>query len=296
MVAEFHRSYAHMGPSTRWADFSRDATLYPAFNAAMVPAMSAETERFFDFVSFDMGGTFQDLMTKPVGFVNAALAPLYGLDPSKYGPDLVQVDLDPATRAGVFTRLGFLAAYSLANRSSPILRGAFIQKQVLCRQIGSPPADAISTPLPIDGLATNRARTDAQTSGAACVGCHHTLINPTGFALEAYDAIGSVQTAEKDDGAAIDSSSAVPIGGNIVNVKGPIELFQAIAKSPEGQHCYAQRWVEHAYAREINPQDSCTVDNMASKLTAGGYTVLNLITDLTQSDSFRYRAVPEVAP
>jgi hypothetical protein len=80
-------------------------------------------------------------------------------------------------------------------------------------------------------------------------------------------------------------------------VKGPGELMQAIAKSPEAQHCYAQKWVQYAYQRQINSADACTVENMTTKLTKGGYTVANLITDLTQSQSFRLRAVgTEVAP
>src|SRR6185503_1849804 len=98
-------------------------------------------------------------------------------DPARFGASLQQVELDPTTRSGVFTRAGFLTAYSLFNRPSAILRGAFVQKEVLCTEIGSPPPGAESTPQPTAGLATNRERTDAQTSAAACAGCHHTLIN-----------------------------------------------------------------------------------------------------------------------
>src|SRR5882724_485942 len=134
-VSDFHLTYAHMGLGTRWEDISRDPAVYPAYTAAMTPLLSAETTRFFDYVVFDKGGTFRDLMTSPVGFVNATLAPLYGLDPASYGADLAQVNLDPATRSGVFTRLGFLTSYSLYNRPSPILRGAFLQKEVLCTTI-----------------------------------------------------------------------------------------------------------------------------------------------------------------
>jgi hypothetical protein len=76
-----------------------------------------------------------------------------------------------------------------------------------------------------------------------------------------------------------------------VEVNGPAELMQAIAKSVEAQRCYARRWVEFAYERPLNPQDACVVRDMATKLTLGGYKVLDLIADLTQSESFRTRAV-----
>jgi len=75
-----------------------------------------------------------------------------------------------------------------------------------------------------------------------------------------------------------------------VDVTGAADLMTKIADSPEAKHCYAQKWVEFAYERTINAADACTVDQLAQKLTGDGYTILNLIADLTQSQSFRYRA------
>src|SRR5205085_5758351 len=152
--------------------------------------------------TFDLKGTFQDLMTKPVAFVNKDLAPIYGLSAASYGTDLTMANLDATQRAGVFTHAGFLASYSSYNRTSPILRGAFIEKQVLCRQIPAPPPGAASTPLPATGN-TNRDMVTAQTSAGDCAGCHAGIVNPPGFALEAYDSIGAWQTAEKNSSAAI---------------------------------------------------------------------------------------------
>jgi hypothetical protein len=292
-VSEFHQQYAHMGDGTRWSQITRDPALYPGFTAAMTPLLSDETNRFFDYIVFDKGGTFRDLLTSPVGFVNAALAPLYGLNAAQYGADLVQVNLDPATRSGVFTRLGFLTSYSLYDRPSAILRGAFIQKEVLCTAIGAPPPGAEATPQPTAGLVTNRERTDAQTAGAACAGCHQTLINPTGYALESYDAIGAYRQTE--GGAPINTSANVVIGATTVPVTGAVDLMAKIASSPEAAGCYAQKWVQYAYERGLTSQDSCTAQTLATNLSRDGYTVVSLITDLTQSQSFRYRA-KELAP
>jgi hypothetical protein len=294
MVASFHEHYAHMGAGTRWADISRDPAIYPGFNAALVPAMAEETAKLFDHVTFDLQGTFQDLLLTPVAFVNQGLATIYGLQGS-FGSTLTQATLDPALRPGIFTRAGFLAAYSLYNRPSAILRGAFIQKDLLCTEMGAPPPGAEGTPQPTEGLATNRARTDAQTAGADCAGCHHAIINPTGYAMEAFDAIGAYQSVEKDTMAPIDTTATVPIGAVEVDVLGPADLMKAIAASPAAQRCYARKWVEFAYERSMNPSDSCIVDTMTQKLTAGGYTIKALIADLTQHQTFRYRAV-EVTP
>jgi hypothetical protein len=288
-VSDFHQHYALMGDATRWSEAAHDPTLYPAFNQALVPLLTQEATSFFDYVTFDLGGGFQDLITKPAAFVNKDLAPIYGLDASRFGTSLQLTDLDPTQRAGVFTHVGFLASFSSFDRTSPILRGAFLEKQILCRQIGAPPPGASSTPLPTTGN-TNRERVTAQTSGGVCATCHPAIVNPPGFALEAYDAIGAVQTVEKASGAPIDSTADVAIGDKTVHVSGPTDLMTAIAGSPEAQSCYAQRLVTYSYQRDLTSQDVCTVQMLAAKMAKPNYTILNLVTDLTQGDSFRIRA------
>jgi len=286
-VAEFHEQYALQGEATRWSEAAHDPQMFPAFKTTMVPMLSDEAKKFFDYITFDAKGTFQDLMTKPIAFVNKDLAPIYGVT-GTFGTDLTMANLDPAQRAGVFTHVGFLASYSSYNRTSPILRGAFLEKQVLCRQIGAPPDGAATMPLPTGN--TNREMVTAQTSSGACASCHQPVVNPPGFALEAYDSIGAWQTSEKASGAAVDSTADVAIGAKTVHVTGPVDLMKAIAVSPEGQNCYAQRLVTFAYERSLTSQDVCTVQMLAGKMNTSGYNILALLTDLTQTQSFRYRA------
>jgi uncharacterized protein DUF1592/uncharacterized protein DUF1588/uncharacterized protein DUF1595/uncharacterized protein DUF1585/uncharacterized protein DUF1587 len=288
-IAEFHDRYALMGEATRWSEASHDPVAFPAFKPGMAPLLMEEAKRFFDYITFDQAGTFQDLLTKPVAFVNKDLAPIYGLNAGSFGPDLQLTNLDPAQRSGIFTHVGFLASYSSYERSSPILRGAFIEKQVLCREIPPPPPDAFNAPLPTTG-ATNREQVTAQTSGGACASCHATIVNPPGFALEAYDSIGSFQTKERTTGAPIDSVADVMIGSKTVRVAGPADLMAQIAASSEGQSCYAQRLMSYAYERELKNEDNCTVQTLAGRMAQSSYTLLNLITDLTQTQAFRVRA------
>ena len=290
MVSTFHQQYAHMGEGTRWVDITRDAS-FSQFSAGLVPTLSAETSKLFDYITFDKGsGTFRDLLTTPVGFVNNQLAPIYGVT-GTFTSALTQTNLDPVQRPGVFTRAGFLTAYSLYDRSSPILRGAFIQKEVLCTAIPMPDNSFLSTPLPTTG-ATNRERVDAQTADAMCTACHHTLINPTGFTMENYNAIGAWQTTEKGTNAPINTAAEVQIGGSKVAVTNAADLMEKIASSPDAQRCYAQKWVQYAYERVPTDQDACTVNDIATKMgtPSSTYSIVNLIADLTQSQTFRYRA------
>lgn len=292
MIASFHRNYLLMGTNTRWDTANRDTTLFPAFNKGLLPVFMAETEMFFDEIVYAQSGAFQSLLTSPVAFVNASTAPLYGLNAADFGAELKKVELDPAQRPGFLTRLGFLNAYSSYTRTSPILRGAFITKQVIGLEIGAPPPGAEMTELPSGAeYDTNRKAVDAQTAGGVCAGCHHNFINPPGFVMEAYDAAGAWQTKERVSGAPIDTVVDAVIDGQTVHITNPAELMARIAASPSAQKGYASKWVAFAFNRASDPADACTVEQLTYKMNSQTYPVLNLIKDLTLAPSFRVRAL-----
>ena len=126
----------------------------------------------------------------------------------------------------------------------------------------------------------------------ACVGCH-TIVNPPGFVLENYDGVGKWQTVDPRGGA-IDSSvttATVTFGsGATKEISSAQQLMQEIAGRAAAKQLYAQAWVSYAFGRDPNANDQCTVDELDSKLSASGYSILNLLADLTQADSFRLRA------
>jgi hypothetical protein len=291
-VSAFHRSYMLMGTNTRWDNTNHDATIFSAFNKTLVPTLQAETEMFFDQMVYAKSGTFQDLMLSPLAYVTSATAPLYGLSASGFTTTLKETSLNAAQRPGFLTRLGFLNAYSSYNRSSPILRGAFITKQILGTKIGSPPPGAEATALPTatDDLNTNRKQVDAQTSGEVCVTCHHDYINPPGFVMENFDAVGAWQTKERTNSIAIDTTVDMTIDDQKVHLTNVADMMAKIAASPMAQQRYAERWTSYAYEREGNRLDSCTVEDLAKKIAAGSYPIRTLITDLTQTPQFRTRA------
>jgi len=293
MVSDFHRFYLIMGTNTRWDQINKNTTLFPAFTTAVVPDMENETQQFFDDVVFKYGGTFQDLFLSPRAYVTAGTAPFYGLNAANYGTSLTEVDMDPTQRPGFLTRLAFLNAYSSYSNTSPILRGAFINKQLLGVPIGAPPPGADQTPLPTSAdLDTVRKATDEMTSASACSSCHHNYINPPGFALEAFNTVGTSQTMDTtfvSTGVAVDTTADVMIDGAPVHVTGPADLMTALSKSTQAQQQYATLWVQYAYQR-ADAMDCGTVNNISAKMTAGGYTITNLIADLTQTPAFVTRA------
>lgn len=294
VVAEYHRKYLGYAPgTTRWdspARVGKDAA-FTAFNQDLVPVMIAETEKLFDSVTFEKEGTYKDLLLTNTAFVTAGTASLYGVS-GTFTDNLTEVTLGPE-RPGFLTRLAFLSGFSDFDRSSPILRGAFITQHVLGIQLDTPDPAALATALPEGAdLDTNRKQVAAQTSAGPCIDCHHSYINPPGFVMEAFDAVGAMQITERRTGASIDTQAelALELNGEPTAVAGPTELMELIANSPQANRFYAQSIVSSAYERLPNENDACVVDELGAKLLSG-YAIKDLLADLAKTDSFRTRVM-----
>ena len=289
LVASFHRDWAQMNNGNgHWWKIDHDTKTYPLFSPDAKPSWQAELDAFFEEIAFS--GSFADLLLSNVAFVNKHNAAIYGLDPAKYGDELTRVELDAAQRPGFLTRAGFLSSYAGYNATSPILRGAFISVYMLGVNPGAPIPGA--TMMTVSGdFKTQRAYVEELTKPAACSGCH-TIINPPGFALENFDGIGKWQTVDPRGGA-IDPSvtnATVDFGdGRKKEISSPLQLMQEIAQTPKARQLYAQAWVSYAFGRAPNGNDQCVVDQLNGKLSQSGYSILDLLADLTQADSFRSR-------
>jgi hypothetical protein len=133
---------------------------------------------------------------------------------------------------------------------------------------------------------------EALTSPTPCNTCHTAKINPPGYVLERYNAVGAWQ--DKDPlGGDINSTADVYVTSTVTKkVSTPAELMAELAASPNAQKVYAQQWVAYAAARSPNPNDACVVDQLANNLAGSAtYTVAAMMADYTQADSFRLRTL-----
>jgi hypothetical protein len=287
VVAAFHRAYADIRLGSHWDGITHDSTKFPKWTDAVRAPMMAEISAFFEEVAFN-GGTFKDLFTSKVAFVNNVTAPIYGLDAGAYTAELAPVTLDD-TRPGFLTRVGFLASFSGGETTSPVLRGAYIAKNVIGIRIEDPPPDAAKTPVPAGTYETQREVMEALTGLPNCRGCHAEYINPSGFILEHYDSIGGWQDTDPRGGA-IDTTADVYFSdGNTKTMSTAGELMNELGISAEAKSRYAQQWVLFTTGRSANANDQCIVDSLNTKLSSEGYKILDVLADLTQADSFRLR-------
>jgi hypothetical protein len=124
-------------------------------------------------------------------------------------------------------------------------------------------------------------------AGAACIGCHHGIFNPYGYALEGFDAVGSVQAV--DNGAPVDTIAGVFTADGTRFVNGAQELMQALADSRGAWSCYAEQLVSHVFAWQLSGEDLCLVEALVDDI-ASGRPIRELSARLTLADSFRLRA------
>lgn len=292
LVSAFHDHWVQMDNSAQhWWKIGHDPVAFPLYTATAKTSFQSELDSFFAEVAFT-NGAFKDLFLSNIGFVNTDNAAIYGLDPSQYGTTLTKVALDATQRPGFMTRAGFLSSYSHYTDTAPILRGAFITVFMVGVDPGPPLAGATMLTAPPGNYTTNRQKTDALVNMAtSCMGCHTNIINPFGYALENFDAIGKWQTVDQLGGP-IDATATVNLGnGNSQQITSVLQLMQQIAQVPKAQQSYAQYWVSYAYGRDPNPNDQCVADQLSASLSQDSYPILNVLADLTQADSFRLRVL-----
>ena len=287
-VSAAHRYYVGMNSgASHWWRVTHDPELFPNYSDASQAALEGEMSAFFEEVAYE-GGSFDDLFLSGVAFVNQDTAAIYGLDAAEFGAELSRVELDPSERPGAFTRAGFLSSYSSYDATNPILRGALLSTAVLGLEVGAPPVDVMPPPIAGDYTTRREQVEDVTETAAACAACHQ-LINAPGYVLEGFDAVGSEQTVDPLGGP-IDRAATVTFAdGSVRTISTPLELMQAIAQDPMAHHLYAEKLVSYFTGRPPNPSDICIVESVATKLAVEDYTVLDLVVDLTQAESFRLR-------
>jgi cytochrome c553 len=177
------------------ADLVKDPKRYPAFNEAVVADLRTSLDLFLDDVIQSDGADFRELLGADYVYLNGRLAQLYGGGLASDAP-FQKVYLEPRERAGVLSHPYMLANFAYTATSSPIHRGVFLARNVLGRVL-RPPPEAVAPLAPdLHPDLTTRQRVALQTKLDACQSCHG-MINPLGFTLERFDAVGRYRIEEK---------------------------------------------------------------------------------------------------
>jgi hypothetical protein len=263
-------------------DLAKNEKLFPGFDAGTVADLRTSLELFLDEVLTSKEADFRRLLKADEVYLNGRLAKVYGADLPADAP-FTKVKLEG--RAGVLTHPYLLTTFAYTDHSSPIHRGVFIGKGLL--GVGLKPPQEAFSPLAASAhpTLTTRERVALQTKGANCQSCH-TVINPLGFTLEGFDAIGKVRATENDK--PVDTAGRyLTRGGEEKTFKGPVELAAFIADSPEAHAAFAEQLFHHLVQQPVRAFGANRAEELRDSFTKSGYSIRALAADIATTSALK---------
>ena len=264
-------------------DILPDAILYPYYDHTLGDAFVRETELFFDSLVREDRSVL-DLLTADYTFVNERLARHYGI-PNVIGTHFRRVRL-PDHRRGILGHGSMLVSTSVANRTSPVMRGKWVMEVLLGSPPPPPPPNVPQleeTEATTDGaLLTVRERMEQHRRSPACASCHR-MIDPIGLALENFDVTGRWRI--KDSGAPIDASSELYDG---TPMDGPAGLRDALLGRKEAVLLsFTENLMTYALGRGVEPADMPTVRQVIRAAASDDYRLSAFVFGIVESPAFQ---------
>ncbi len=257
-------------------------TLFPSFDEPLRQALGDESRLFFASAVSE-GRSALDLVRSDYSFLNERLASHYGIA-GVSGPEMRLVSTTGTLRGGILTQASFLTATSSSENTSIVQRAKWVLTNLLCEHLPAPPpgaADAVPAPDPGLGL-TNRESLTLRTANPPCNGCH-LVMNPIGFGLEVFDAIGAQRSM--DHGKPIDASGQLPDGQAFTDTEG---LMQLLKQDPRFPACMTKKVLTYALGRGLDAAcDADALTKLGEEWKADGYNLKNHVVRLAQSPLFR---------
>jgi mono/diheme cytochrome c family protein len=265
-----------------------DPQKFPAWTPELRDAMKTETRMFFDTILRE---------NRPIGefidarytFLNELLAKHYGIE-GVSGPEFRRVDLTTAERGGVLTHGSVLAVSSYPTRTSVVIRGKYILQNILGAPPPPPPADVPALDEQAVGTtASLRKQMETHRTNAICASCHARM-DPLGFALENYDAIGKWRTMDGDF--PVDSTGVLPGGKKFSN---SAEMRQILSERvPELTRTLTEKLLIYSLGRGLQRYDRPTVNGITKKVAGSGYGFQTLVQEVVRSLPFQSRRAEDV--
>ena len=268
-----------------------DTKKFPQMNGPLREAMYEEARLFFESVVRE-NRSLTNFLDCDYTFLNETLAAVYGLEEKVEGPHMRRVALRNPDRGGILGMPGILATTSFPDRTSPVNRGVWVLEQVLGEHVPPPPPNVPTLEkqdkTKIAGL-TLRQRTELHRTNAVCKSCHKVL-DPIGFGLENFDAIGRWRDQD-ESGGPIDAAGELP---GAKHFSSPRELKKILAeRTADFSRNLTEKLLAYALGRQLEGYDELVLDTLSETISRDGYRMQTLITQVVSSYPFTHRRVGE---
>lgn len=282
LVSNFAMQWLHLRNVPALAP---DVNAFPAFDENLRQAFLRETELFLES-QLRADRSVAELLNADYTFVNERLARHYGL-PNVYGSHFRRVTYPDGRRAGLLGHGSILSVTSYATRTSPVVRGKWLLENILGAPPPSPPPNVPNLPeRGVDGkTASVRERLEQHRSNPVCASCHAQM-DPLGFALENFDAIGRWRTTSEDD-SPIDATGALPDGARF---EGPAELRTLLlARRENFVTTVVDKLLTYGLGRGVEYYDMPAIRKIRRDAAANDFRWSSLIAGLVKSTPFQMR-------
>ena len=264
---------------TKLDQFEPNEKQFPKWNEEIRELVKKETFIFFAEVMRD-DQSILTLLDGEFTYINEKLAKFYGIK-NVQGDQFRKVSTKGYPRKGLLTHASILAVTSNPTRTSPVKRG----KWILDNLMGEPPPAAPPNVPELEKSAlsgTLRQRMEQHRANPACASCHK-LMDPLGFALENYDAVGMWRTRDGND--KIESTGSLPDGKEVQGA-GELIAHLRVAGADKFARCLTEKMLTFAIGRGLEYYDKCAVDKIVSKLKTDDYRFSTLVSQIVLSDPF----------
>ena len=256
-------------------DIVKNAKAFPQFDQGTVNDLRTSLDLFLKDAVWTPDGSFTKLMTSKNQFLNGRLSKLYGgnLDPNAGFQQVLAND-----RTGVLTHPYLLSKFSYNEGTSPIHRGVLIARNMMGRVLAPPPVAVAPVAASLQPTLTTRERVQQQTKPEGCYSCHQ-LINPLGFTLEKYDAVGKIRL--------IDNNKPVDTSGSYTNSKGETvkfndinDLANYIANNPDSHAAFVEKLFQYFTKQPIRAYGKDALPNLVAQFKKDNYNIRSLIVNV----------------
>ncbi len=267
------------------ANVAPDASQFTRFNDELRGAMRTETELFLGAIARE-DRSILEMIAANYTFLNGPLARLYGIEGVE-GEQFQRVALKSKERGGLLTQASVLTVTSNPTRTSPVKRGRWVLDNILGAPPPPPPPDV--PPLKESGgdggaKKSLRERMEIHRKNAGCASCHSRM-DPIGFGLENFDAIGAWRA--KDGDFPVDASGVLPDGAAF---QGPADLKAIVlSRKDDFVRCVSEKMLTYALGRGLEYYDKCAVERICEGLKNSDYRFSALVAEIVESVPFRER-------
>jgi hypothetical protein len=267
---------------------AREASEHPDFTTSLSESMATETRMLAEHVLFASTGTVGELLSADYTFANAQLASLYGMG-GEFADGYRQVGYADDARAGVLGHASVLATYAHANQTSPVLRGLFVRRQLMCQRFGEPPPNAGTVP-ELDPSLSTRQRFDMHST-ESCASCH-VHIDALGFGFEHFDTLGRYREREGEH--LVDARGEITgltnlRDGSAAAFATPRMLAPLLVESEATHSCVSKQSYRFIRGALDSGLQYCALKFVRGRYRASKGKILEALLASVESVDFRYR-------